>query len=68
MNVVLCNFDLYFQDQTSQVAILTSKGWKMQTLILPKDKKSGIYHRMAPLRMLYIITLTYIFKVTNSEM
>ena len=39
----------------------------MQTLLLPSDLKSGICHRMAPLRMLYVTILTYSFKVTNSE-
>ena len=32
------------------------------------SRESGICHRITPLRMLYIVTLTYIFKVTNSEM
>ena len=62
--------DLYlnFQCQTFQVGILTSIGWKMQTLLLVSDRKSGICHWMVPLGMLYIITLTYIFKVTNFDM
>ena len=38
----------------------------MQTLLLPSDRKLGICYRMAPLRMLYIMTF-YIFKVTNFE-
>ena len=29
------------------------------------DRKSGICHRMAQLRKLYIVTMTYIFKVTK---
>ena len=33
-------------------------------LILPSDRKSCICHRMAPLQILYIMTLTYIFKDT----
>ena len=41
---------------------------KMQTLLLPSARKSCICHRMAPLGMLHIVTLIYIFKVTNSEM
>ena len=41
---------------------------KMQTLQPPSDRKSGTCHRMAPLRMLCIMTLTYIFKATNFEM
>ena len=43
---------------------------KCKILLLPldsKDSKSGIYHRMAPLRMLNNVTFTYIFKVTNFE-
>ena len=68
-NVVLNDLELNFQGQTFQFAILTSIGWKMQTLILlPKDRKSGIFHRMVPQQMLYIMTLTYIFKVTKFEM
>ena len=39
----------------------------MQTLLLLSDWKSGICHRKAPLRMLYVMTLTYIFKVKNFE-
>ena len=39
-----------------------------QTLLLPLDRKSCICHRMAPLQMLYIMTITYIFKVTKFEM
>ena len=34
----------------------------MQILLLPSDRKSGNCHRMAPLRKLYVMTLTYIFK------
>ena len=60
-------FDLNFQGQTFQVAILNKAG-KMQTLLLPSDRKSGICQRTAPLQMLHIVTLTYIFKVTNFEM
>ena len=40
----------------------------MQTLLLPSHRKPCILLRMAPLRMLYITTLTYIFKVTNFDM
>ena len=40
----------------------------MQTLLLPSDRKSGICNRIVPLQMLSIMTLTYIFKVTNFEM
>ena len=34
---------------------------------MPPDLKSGIWHRMAPLRIVYIMTLTYIFLVTKFE-
>ena len=40
---------------------------KMQLLLLPSDKKSGYWYRMA-LQMLYIMTLTYVFKVTKFDM
>ena len=36
--------------------------------LLPSDRKPNIRHWMAPLRMLYVMILTYIFKVTNFEM
>ena len=39
-----------------------------QILLLPLDWKSCIYHRVAPLRMQYIMIVTYIFEVTNFEM
>ena len=57
-NVALCEFGLNFKDQTLQfqVAILT-KDCKMQTLPLQSYIKSGIYHQMAPLRMLYNLDL-----------
>ena len=42
-----------------------ANGERVQTLLLPFDRKSRIYHRMAPLRMLYIMTLTYIFNIMN---
>ena len=44
VNVVLHDLDLNFQGQTLQVAILTSKCWKIQTLLLPSDRKSGTCH------------------------
>ena len=53
-NIVLCDLVLNFQVQTIKVAILTSKGWKIQALQLSLHRKSDICHRMAPLRMLYI--------------
>ena len=49
-------------------AYLRSKSWKMQTLLLSSDRKSGICYRMGPLRMLHIVTWTYIFQVTSFEM
>ena len=67
-NFVLCDLDLNFQDQTIHVIILTIKHWKMQTLLLPSDRKSDICQRMAVLQMLYIMTLTHVFEVTNFEM
>ena len=79
--IVLHNLDLNLQGQTFEAAILPSKLRKMQTLLLPSDRKSGICHRMAPLdrksgichrmaplRMLYIMILIYIFKVMNLKM
>ena len=45
---------------------ISRKWWKIeQTLPLPSDMKSGISHRIAPLRLLYIVILTYIFKITK---
>ena len=38
-------------------------GEREQLLLLPPDKKSRICHRMAPLQILYVVTLTYIIKV-----
>ena len=45
-NVVLHDLDLNFQGQTFQVAILKSKCWKMQRLLLPSDRKWGICHQI----------------------
>ena len=67
-NVVLRNLDLNCEGNTFQVTVLPSKRWKMQTLLLPSDRKSGICHRMTHLRMLHVMTLTYIFNITNVEM
>ena len=48
---------------------ISRKPWEIkQTLLLSLHRKSGICHRMAPLRMLYVMILTYIFIVTNFEM
>ena len=57
-NVELDDLDLNFQGNNFQVAILKSKLWKMQALLLPSDRKSGIFQRMALLRILYVMTLT----------
>ena len=40
---------------------------KMQTFLLPSDRKSDICNRLSSLRMLSITTLTYIMKVTKFE-
>ena len=37
----------------------------MKTLLVPSREKSGNCHRMAPLRMLYSMILTYTFKVKH---
>ena len=34
----------------------------MRTLLLSSERKSAICHRMVPLQILYIMTLTFIFK------
>ena len=57
-NVVLHDLDLNVQGQTDREAILISKHWKMETLLLPSDRKSGICNRMAILQMLYSATMT----------
>ena len=66
-NVVLHDIYLNFQVQTFQVAILTSKPYKIQTLLMPSARKSGVCHLLELLQILYIMTLTYIFKFTNFE-
>ena len=60
----ICHQMAPIADILHQMAILTSSGWKMQTLLLPSGGKSGFCYRMTPLRLLYIMTLNYIFKVT----
>ena len=35
------NLIINFQSQTFQVSVLTSKRWKVQTLLLPSDKKKS---------------------------
>ena len=66
--VVLDDLDQNFQGQTFQVAIFTCERCKMPTFQLPSDRKTGICRRMAPLRILNVMTLIYIFTVTNFEM
>ena len=66
MNVILNDLHLNYQGHILQVAILTSIDWKMQTLLLPSDKKSGIWLQIVPLRMLYI--MTEFFQVRNFQM
>ena len=66
--VVLHDLDLNIQGQTFQVSILTGKYWKMQRLKFPSDKKSSCCHRMVLLRMFYVQTMIYIFKITNFEL
>ena len=41
---------------------------KMQTLLLPSYRKSGICHRTARPWMLFVMIFTYIFTVTHFEM
>ena len=41
---------------------------QISSLLSQSDRKPGFCHRMAPLQMFYIMTLTYSFKVTNFEM
>ena len=62
-NVELGDLDLNFQ--TFQMTIST-KAWKCKRYYC-HQMGSLICHQMAPLRMLYIMTLTYIFKETNFE-
>ena len=48
---------------------ISCKLWKTeQRLLLLTDRKSCICCRMVPLRMLCVMTLNYIFKVTDFEM
>ena len=68
LNVVLRDFDLNFQGQTFHWLFWQVNGRKMQTFLSPSDRKAGICLWTAPLRMLYIITLTYFYKESNFEM
>ena len=63
-NVILRNLDLNFQGQTFQGAILTKKGWKNANINIA-IRKTGNCNRLTQLRMLHIMILTYIFKVTK---
>ena len=65
VNAVLHDLDLNCQSQTFQWLFWTSKRWQCKNLLLPADRVSGICFRMAPLLLLYILILTYIFKVNN---
>ena len=65
-NLVLCTHDLNFHGQTFQVSIWQEMAEK-QTLLLQSDRKSDTCHRIVKLRMLYIVTLTYILNVNLSK-
>ena len=76
-NVVHLDLDLYFQGHEISgnyivynilKTMRAKKAENIQPLLLPSDRKSCICHLMAPLQMLYIVTMTYIFKVTKFEM
>ena len=67
-NVVVNDLDLNFQGQICQMAVETSIGWKMQTLLFPSDRQSCICQHMAQLQMLYVMTLTNIFKFAKFAM
>ena len=58
------DLDLHIQGQIFDILFvlrISRTWWEIeQTLLLSSDRKSCICHRMAPVRMLYIITLTYI--------
>ena len=62
----------HFQGQSFSIFLdlrISRKRWVIeQTLLSPSDSKADIYHRIVPLRMLYAVTLTNIFNVTNFEM
>ena len=66
--------DLEFHLQGPSVGIslylrMPRKWWEIeQTLLLPIDRKSCICRQIATWWILYIVTLTYIFKVTHFEM
>ena len=52
---------LIFKVNTFDTLIFVRIWWEIEkTSLLPSDRKSGIDHRIAPLRRLYILTLTYI--------
>ena len=61
-------FPLIFKVKLSNWLFRQVNAQKMQTLLLPSDWKSGICNQMVPLRMLFIMTLFYIVKVTTFEM
>ena len=69
---LLLDLDLQFHGQSFSILLdlrISRKWWEIeQKLLLPSDGKSSIFHGMTLLWMLYIMILTYIFKVTNFEM
>ena len=68
--LLLIDLYLHFQGQTFEILLfllLSRKWWEIeQTLLVLFDRKSGICHWMAPLWMLFIVTLTYKVEVTKS--
>ena len=67
-NVVHRDLDIYYQDHKIGNAnmwktVRASEKWSSMTFI-----EVDIRYRMKPLYMLYLKTLTYIFKVTKLEM
>ena len=69
---LLSDIDLHFQGRSFFIWFLlqtSHKWWETAlTLLLSSDRKAGICHRMAPQQMLYIMTLSNTFAVTNFEM
>ena len=69
---LLLDLDLHFQGKRFGIFpnLRTSrKRLKIeQTPPVPSDRKSVVCPRTATLRLLYVMTFTYIFKVTNMEM
>ena len=65
-----CDLDLYFQDHTISINHILYNIWKSLELAKKISSRTfievGSSHRMKPWRMLYIVTLTYIFYVKIS--